>query len=170
MTLRHASTLLAGALALSLAAAPALAKRAPEAGFPARAGKSRLVFECGPDKAIQMRIWNPVRGWLADRPTVVRLGEKSFRTEVDGATDSFLLSDVPLPKSGVSDDLLAAAKASEELVVAGPSAEQIPGPQRSFPLRGARAKIGRVEKACGRSPVAGLADPKVVSSHAPSGT
>ena len=126
------------------ATTPALAKQVVEASFPARAGKSRLVFECEPikkDRAIQMRIWNPARGWLADRPSVVRLGEKTFRTEVDGATDSFLLSYVPLPKTGVTDDLLAAAKGSEELVLAGPAADQIPGPDRSFPLKGARAKI-----------------------------
>lgn len=149
MTLRATSI----ALALSTVAGAALAQPAPEAAFPARAGKSRLVFECdrqNEDKAILMRIWNPARGWLADRPSVIRLGEKTFRTEVDGATDSFLLSDVPLPKIGVTNDLLSAAKASEELVLAGPAADQIPGPDRSFPLKGARAKIEQVEKACGR--------------------
>ena len=71
---------------------------------------------------------------------------------------------------GVTDGLLSAAKASEELVLAGPSAEQIPGPSRSFPLKGARAKIERVEKACGRSPVADLGGPSIVSHHAHAGT
>ena len=49
---------------------------------------------------------------------------------------------------GASPALFAAAKAGKELVLAGVAAEQIPGPDRSFPLRGARAKIERVEKAC----------------------
>ena len=133
------------------AAAPtsAYAKRAPEAVFPAREGTSRLVFECGQGKAVWLRIRNPQRGWLADKVSEVRLGQRSFRTEVDGASDSFILSDVPLPGMGVTPALIDAAKSAEELVLAGPAAEQIPGPRRSFPLANARGKIEAVEKACG---------------------
>lgn len=140
-------------VALATASTAALG-RAAEAEFPARAGKSRLVFECNQDnkdKAVWLRVWNPVRGWRAERPSEVRIGETRFKTEVDGATDSFILSDVPSPGIGVTPALLAAAKSGEELVLAGPAAEQIPGPSRSFPLTGARAKIERVEKACGLS-------------------
>lgn len=134
------------------AALPAAAKGdKPEASFKARAGRSLLVFECGDDKAIWLRVWHPVRGWRADKPSELRIGAATFRTEVDGATDSFLLSDVPSPGIGLTDALLSAAKAGDEAVLAGPAAEQIPGPRRSFPLTGARARIDRVEKACGHS-------------------
>jgi hypothetical protein len=135
----------------AIVALPALAeaKRTPEAVFPAREGTSRLVFECGEGKAVWLRVRNPQRGWLADKASEVRLGQRGFRTEIDGASDSFILSDVPLPGMGVTATLLDAAKNAEELVLAGPAAEQIPGPRRSFPLAGARAKIEAVEKACG---------------------
>lgn len=132
------------------AASPTLAKPAPQASFPARVGASRLVFECGHDKSIWLRIWNPARGWQGDRPAEVRIGDQTFRTEIDGATDSVLLSDVKLPAMGVSPALVAAAKGRKELVLGGVAAEQIPGPARSFPLRGARTKIARVEAACAR--------------------
>lgn len=138
------------AAAAALAVAPEARGNAPEASFPARAGKSRLVFECAEDKAIWLRIWHPPRGWLGDRAAEIRIGERRFGMEIDGASDSFLLSDVKLPAMGVTDALIAAAKAGEELVLAGKAAEQIPGPNRSFPLKGARARIERVEKACGR--------------------
>ncbi|TDR87073.1 hypothetical protein [Enterovirga rhinocerotis] len=148
---RRAATLGVIAVALAVPAGSMAAKAAaPETSFPARAGKSRLAFECAADKAIWLRVTNPPRGWLADRASVIRIGRTTFRVEIDGASDSFILSDVPLPKMGVTDGLLAAAKAGEELVLAGRAAEQIPGPDRSFPLTGARAKIERLEKACGR--------------------
>ena len=145
---RRSAILVLSTLALLL---PTLAeaKRAPEAVFPAREGTSRLVFECGEGKAVWLRIRNPQRGWLADKVSEVRLGDRRFRTEVDGASDSFILSDVPLPGMGVTTALLDAAKSAEELVLAGPAAEQIPGPRRSFPLANARGKIEAVEKACG---------------------
>jgi hypothetical protein len=153
--MRRRAALLLTAVAIAATPGGALAqKRMPEASFPARAGKSRAVFECNEDKAIWLRIWNPVRGWQGDRASEVRIGGETFRTEIDGASDSFILSDVPLPKMGVTDGLLSAAKRGEELVLAGQAAELIPGPDRSFPLRGARAKIERVEKACGR-PITG---------------
>lgn len=125
------------------------AKRMPEAVFPAREGASRLVFECGEGKAVWMRIRNPQRGWLADKASEVRIGAQRFRTEIDGASDSFILSDVPPPRMGVTQALLDEAKRAEELVLAGPAAEPIPGPRRSFPLANARARIEAVQKACG---------------------
>lgn len=134
--------------AACLAAAPAIAKSAPEAAFKAGAGKSRVVFECGQDKAIWLRVWHPARGWQGDRPAEVKIGDQTFKMQIDGATDSVLLSDLPLPAMGPSPALIAAAKAGTELVLAGAAAEQIPGPNRSFPLRGAGAKIERLERAC----------------------
>lgn len=134
-------------LAASIASAEA---RGREASFPARAGKSQIVFECGQDKSIWLRVLHPARGWQGDRPAEVKIGDQTFKTQIDGATDSVLLSDLPLPAMGPSQALVAAAKAGQELVLAGAAAEQIPGPNRSFPLRGARTKIERLEKACTR--------------------
>lgn len=166
---RHALSIAAVSLACLAASAASADTRSREASFPARSGKSRLVFECADDKAIWLRIWNPARGWQGDRPAEVKIGETTFRTEIDGATDSVLLSDVPLPAMGVSPALLAAAKAGTELVLAGIAAEQIPGPNRSFPLKGARTKILRVEKACGRPAAAGPI-PRHLSTAEPTGS
>ena len=106
-----ALAMLSSVLATAL---PAAAKGdKPEASFKARAGKSLLVFECGDDKAIWLRVWHPVRGWRADKPSELRIGAATFGTEVDGATDSFLLSDVPSPGMGLTDALLSAAQARQ---------------------------------------------------------
>lgn len=149
---RFAATFLLSLAALAAGTICAAAKGSkPEASFPAREGRSLLVFECGDEKAVWLRVWHPVRGWRPDLASEVRIGPKVFRTEVDGATDSFLLSDVPLPGMGLTDALLSAAKEGSELVLAGPAARQIPGPRRSFPLTDARAKIARVERACGHA-------------------
>lgn len=146
MNSRIAVTILVASTMLGLATGPALAK--PEASFAARSGKSRIVFECGEGNAIWLRLWYPTRGWQGDQVAEIRIGDSSFRAEIDGASDSAVLSDVPMPGMGATQDLVAAAKSGTELVLAGPAAEQIPGPNRSFPLTGARAKIERVERAC----------------------
>lgn len=132
--------------------AHALTPPIPEAAFPARAGKSRVVFECNrinKETAVWLRLTDPPGGWRAHRPATIRIGARSFKVEIDGASGSSVLSDVPLPKMGVTRALLAAVRAGDELVLSGPAAERIPARRRSFPLDGTeKAKLQRVEQAC----------------------